>query len=131
MRSITGTDPAAGVEISETVPAGVRWRLLSFRAVIVTDATVANRQPSLIVDDGTNTVHQSGANAAVAASAGAGYMWGAGVGAFGATGNGNQGSVPNPLMLAAGFRLRTSTLLFAGGDNWGAPQYLVEEWLEG
>jgi hypothetical protein len=30
IRSITGTDPAAGVEISETVPTNVRWRIQAF-----------------------------------------------------------------------------------------------------
>ena len=56
LRSITGTDPAAGVEISETVPTGVRWRLLSFAATFVTDGTVANRFPRLQIDDGANVI---------------------------------------------------------------------------
>src|SRR4051812_18481105 len=43
LRSLTGTDPAAGVEISETVPAGARWRLVAVRLLLVTSAVVANR----------------------------------------------------------------------------------------
>src|SRR3954467_4562200 len=54
LRSITGTDPAANVEISETVPAGVRWRILTLAATFATDATVASRVPALVIDDGTN-----------------------------------------------------------------------------
>jgi hypothetical protein len=53
LRSITGTDPAAGAEISETVPTGARWRLRALAATLVTSATVANRTVSLRVDDGT------------------------------------------------------------------------------
>lgn len=130
LRTITGTDQVAGVEITETVPAGVRWNLISFRGFLTTSATVANRQPSLVIDDGANILHQSGANAVVAASATAGYFWGSGVGAFGATGNGNQGTLPDRLPLSPGYRMRTSTLLLDAGDNWGAPQYLVEEFIE-
>ena len=35
------------------------------------------------------------------------------------------------LILLAGHRIRTSTSSLQAGDDWGAPQLLVEEWLEG
>jgi hypothetical protein len=130
LRSITGTDPAAGAEISETVPTGVRWKLVSFTAILATSAVVANRAPSLILDDGATTVFQLGANGTVAASSAAGYTWAAGLGIFGSTGNGNAGALPDPAWLSAGYRIRTQTGLFDVGDNWGAPRYLVEEWIE-
>src|SRR3990167_7266768 len=44
IRSITGTNPAAGVLISETVPTGARWRLIYLHTDIVVDATVISRQ---------------------------------------------------------------------------------------
>jgi hypothetical protein len=130
LRSVTGTDPAAGAEASDTVPAGLRWRLITYQITLVTSAVVNARNPSLIIDDGANIVHQSGANATTPASTTARYLWGAGVGAFGSTGNGNQGALPDNLTLPGGFRLRTSTALIDAGDNYGAPQFLVEEFIE-
>jgi hypothetical protein len=34
------------------------------------------------------------------------------------------------LPLKAGWQIRTTTVNLQAGDNWGAPQLLVEEWLE-
>lgn len=130
LRTITGTDQVAGVEITETVPAGVRWRLMSFTAILTTSAVVGNRAPSIIIDDGTTTAFQLGTNATVAASGGAGFTWAAGLGSFGGTGNGNAGALPDPTIVGPGYRIRTQTGSFDVGDNWGAPRYLLEEFIE-
>ena len=130
LRSITGTDPAANVEISETVPTGARWSLLSFFARLVTDATVANREVSLVIDDGTTTCCQIPSGTNHAASLTRDYH-------FATHGQRNtiaqvailQAPLPE-LVLAAGFRIRTVVTNRAAGDNWGAPQIMVEEWLE-
>ena len=50
---VTGGNPAAGAEISVTVPAGKWWKLLSVRFTLVTSAAAANRRPALALDDGT------------------------------------------------------------------------------
>jgi hypothetical protein len=39
--------------------------------------------------------------------------------------------IPNGLMLLAGHRIRTNTQNLQVTDDWGAPQFLVKEWLEG
>jgi hypothetical protein len=52
LRSITGTNPAANAEISETVPTNARWRVHAIRFTLVTDANVANREVALTLDDG-------------------------------------------------------------------------------
>src|SRR4051812_40892275 len=106
IRAIVGTDPAAGVEVSETVPAGARWKLLSFRARLVTSAAVANRFPALVIDDGANILTEQYDNTTVVASttrtyqAGVYGMSGAISGAFGNL------ALPENLVLAAGFRIR-------------------------
>lgn len=46
--------PAAGAEITATVPTGKMWVLMGFKATLTTSATVNNRVPTLIFDDGTN-----------------------------------------------------------------------------
>jgi hypothetical protein len=68
IRSITGTNPAAGAEISETVPAGARWEFLAMFFVLVTSATVASRLLTALFDDGANTLIQAEADSSQAAS---------------------------------------------------------------
>jgi hypothetical protein len=131
LRVVSGSDPAAGAEISETVPTGARWRLLSWRASLVTDATVANRVMSLLIDDGSLTLWQSATPTAHTASLSVSYIFG-----LGATSANQQGvmllSTPAaPLVLPAGYRIRTTTSNLQAGDNWGSPVMFVEEWLEG
>lgn len=130
LRSITGTDPAAGSELSETVPTGARWRLRALRASLVTSAVVANRTVVLFVDDGATAYWTSASPTTQPASQTVPYT----VGVIGTSVN-QQGAiyldVPyGGLVLPAGHRIRTVTSLLDAGDNWGAPQYQVEEWLE-
>lgn len=132
LRSITGTAPAAGVDIVETAPAGVRWELLSFFATLTTAATVANRVPMLILDDGVHTFNESSQQQQQAASLTWDYLW--------SPGDQNQAagnrlvvtaSLGNPVFLGAGFRMRTNTSAIQAADQWSAPQYVVREWIEG
>jgi len=131
IRSITGTDPAAGVEISETVPTGARWRLIAFRALLVTDATVANRFPLLLIDDGVSTNFASDPPEAQVASGSWSWVFGGGVTRLAGVSAVRAWAMANNLTLLAGSRIRTQTVGIVAGDNWGAPQLLVEEWLEG
>lgn len=130
LRSITGTDPAANTEISETVPTGAYWVLHGIYAVLTTDATVANRIPVLIVDDGTNIILRAGPLAVQAASNSTPYS-GGGFGFQGTLNAVNAWSLPAvPLRLGPGYRVRTATTAIQAGDNYAAPQLLVEEYFE-
>lgn len=130
IRSIVGTDPAAGVEIAETVPTGARWRLRSFAFTLVASVAVANRTPVLTIDDGANVVWEVATNIAQTASQTAKYRAGVGVPftTFGALAY--LLPLPGDFMLAAGWRIRTVTGALDGGDNYGPPVYTVEEWME-
>lgn len=131
IRSITGADPAAGVEISETVPTGVRWRLLAVHFVLVTDATVANRVPSVVLDDGAVNFSRTDSGAVQAASLSIPYSAFPGAGFSTAVGSSRHIPIPNPTILLGGFRIRTLTNAIVAGDNYGAPQLLVEEFFAG
>jgi hypothetical protein len=130
IRTITGTDPAAGVEISETVPTGALWRLKLIRNTLVTDATVASRVEHLLFDDGANILWESDNVSAQAASLTITQSFSeAGVRVATSVGN-VVNSIPPDNRLAAGYRIRTLTNLLKAGDNFGPPQYEVEEWIE-
>ena len=132
LRSITGTSPAAGAEISETVPTGARWELIAFRTPIVTNATAGNRTTVLFYDDGVNRLASFPAMAVIAPSTNSAIEWAQGSTAI-ATINGQNapGLIPPLFTLPAAARIRTATANLAAGDQYGAPQYLVREWIEG
>lgn len=132
LRSISGTTPAAGAEVTESVPTGARWDIIAFRAQLITSATVANRIPELAADDGANIYFQSANSVNHTASTTIRYSWSAGFGGLvNGVGNEQGRALPDILTLAAGSRLRTITGSIQVGDQWSGVQYLVRERIEG
>lgn len=130
IRSIAGTDPPAGVEVFETVPTNARWRLLSFDVALVTSAAVANREVTLTIDDGAAIVAEVCSAVAQAATLTRRYSFTRNV-QRGTPASGTVVNAPAPdIVLMGGFHVRTATTLIDGGDNFGVPQLLVEEWIE-
>lgn len=130
VRSITGTTQAAGVDISETVPANVRWNLLAFTATLTTSATVANRTPIFLIDDGVNILSVAEGINTQAASLLNRYSLSPVVPSQAVIGGNISIGFTVPILLAAGFRIRSSTINLQAGDQWSAPQYAVQEWVE-
>ena len=130
IRSITGTDPAAGVEISETVPTGARWRFISMKVTLVTDATVDDRVPTLNLTDGTNELTRFPAPTAHTASITKIYTFSSIGDVTSVISEGIVASTGIDIILSAGFMIKTFTRGLKAGDNYGAPQLLVEEWIE-
>jgi len=130
LRSITGTDPAAGSEVSETVPTNARWKLRAMSFRLVTDPTVATRMVQLVIDDGTNEFYRYTAIDTQAASAS--YLYEANPLGFlpGSIAKAIHIPLPLEVLLFQGWRIRTNTANLQSGDDFGAPQLLVEEWIE-
>lgn len=127
IQSITGTDPAAGAEISETVPANTIWRLNSIMALLVTDANAASRVARLHLGDGVTDFLIIPPKDTQAASTTLRYF-GASFG-YEASTNGSTNAWPfDAVILSAGFTITTDTILSEAGDNWGAPQLSIEAW---
>lgn len=131
LRVIAGTSPGAGVEISETVPANARWQVLTFRYQLLTSATVANRQSALLADDGAVNLFYAGGDAVEAASGTYLYSYGTGFAPIaGGPTNALGRSLPSPIFLPAGARLKTQTINLQAGDQYSAVNYLVREWFD-
>src|SRR5213594_747841 len=56
IRTVSGTVPAAGAEIADTVPVNTRWRLYAIEVVLVAAAVAVSRSIILIIDDSGSTV---------------------------------------------------------------------------
>ncbi len=130
-RLVAGNDPAAGSEVSVTVPTNARWRLKAIRMELATDATSVNRRVILIIDDGTNTIATIVVEATQGASVTYRYNFYSGAPqetSF--TVSQIEVPIPRDLVLFQGWRIRTSTQSLQAGDNWSAPLVQVEEWIE-
>lgn len=128
-RSITGTTPAVGAEISETVPANVAWQLNTFKFTLTSSAGGTTRSPFLAIDDGTNVLFEGTPNLIVNASTFGTYTWAQGTQAT-LTGAIAALALPIGIILQPGYRIRTLTGGLQVGDQYTAPQYCVEEWLQ-
>lgn len=131
IRSITGTDPVAGAEVSETVPAGARWELLAINVVLTTSAVAGNRIPQLQIDDGANLIVSVPSLLPHGPTVTSRHQWAEGLPHTAliqavATPSG----LPLRLQLLAGYRIKTLTSAIDVGDNYAAPQYAVREWIE-
>lgn len=120
---VPAANPAAGAEIIEVVPAGQLWHVHSVRAVLVTDATVANRQSILTLDDGTNPFLELASQSNQAASTTVRYSWAQ---VYVAQYTSTQRSIlPFPvggIILQPGWRVTTSTPNLQANDNYARPQ---------
>lgn len=130
LRSITGTVPGVGNDISETVPTGVRWKLIALSGILTTSATVANRNVSCQLDDGVNTYFTSPSYFSETANSTFGYTLQQLSNSATITGGNIPLQIPPEIVLSAGHRIRTRTQGLQAGDQFSAPQYLVEEWVD-
>lgn len=124
-------NPAAGADWTQTVPTGARWLLHGIAATLVTAVAAGNRQPLLIIDDGTSTLVLQDTALTQAASLTNIWDWAPGTPTTGlAAGTNNVIALPFPIPLFAGWRIRTSTTAIQAADQWSGIRLLVEEWLE-
>lgn len=125
----TGTNPANdGTEISETVPTGKSWRILSIRATLVTDGNAASRQVGLTLSDGTNVFFKSCSASVQAASLTHNYTFADLPGVVVASAAlEHQVPVPAGMILPAGTVIATVITAKQATDGWGAPVFCVEE----
>lgn len=131
LRSIVGTTPAVGVDISETVPTGARWELLSFAYLFTASAVAGSRELLLVIDDGANVLYSSPIQAFVTANQVRPVYRIPGLAVpFIDINNRFTSPLPVGLQLGAGYRVRTSTSGGDVGDVYAAPIYQVREWLE-
>jgi hypothetical protein len=131
VRYVQGTDPAAGLEITETVPTGARWEVMTFSAILTNGAIVANRIPALVFSKAPHVVAKSVVGASIAENLSRLVSWGPGIQqqtAFDSPGRITV--IPAKILLLAGMSLSTSTINFGVGDQYTDVAYVVREWLE-
>lgn len=131
IRTVTGTDPAAGSEWQESVPTGARWQLMTVAVDLVTGAAVANRTSRLSLRAGGTRVFGSAQKGIVTASSTRTLFWGASMPIeTEISPNANIAGIPAPMILKAADEVASDTDNMQAADNYGAPRIYVREWLE-
>jgi len=132
LRVISGTTPAAGANISETVPTGARWELLAVHFLFTTSAAVANRVVALGFNNGGQVYQYFMNQQNQAASLGWEYVFGQGLPAL------NAGSLLVAIAglavgnrLLAGDLIQTFTAAIQAADQFSQVRLVVREWIEG
>jgi len=131
LRIINGTNPAPGNTILETVPTCARWKFHSICCSLTTDATAGNRYVYLYCQDAggwwiilPSVVSQPPSNTYS-------YTWTIGVQTYNPAILGLYVlPLPQDLWLTAGQQFGIVALGQAAGDDFNAPRYQVEEWVE-
>ena len=126
-----GDNPAAGNEISLTVPTNARWRILMIKLRLVTDATVIDRRVRIVIQN-ENGVTTFAANAGATQPENSDYYYYFGPHLPYLTSPVRYTiSYPMPtLELPQGYIIKTSTENLQAGDNYYRPWIWVEEWIE-
>jgi hypothetical protein len=128
--SVLGSAPAAGADWIQTVPTGARWRIRGIRATFTASSTGPTRGVRLQVDDGANILYVTDepSNFNTAGTYPINYIPGLPV--LSSVVVANAMFMPPDLILYPGYRISSSTFGIIAGDQWGAPRFFVEEWLE-
>jgi hypothetical protein len=132
---IQAADPAAGSEVTYTVPTGVSIGLVSLSVNCVQGLT-QTPWPILVIDDGTDILFASpGSTAAQAVSTTCRYTWGQDVAVSGQIGSGAAIYSIGALMtgmhripLGPGYRIRTITTGIGANTDYGVASLWVVQY---
>lgn len=130
-RVVTGSNPAAGSEISETVPANLHWILHAMVVTLVTDANVSSRRVHLLIDFGggsaaLNSVAGNTQSASITRQYNIAHY---GQTSIGGVDNDTFIGIPTSPHLIPGSIISTETDALEVGDDFGAPLLFVEQFI--
>lgn len=131
IKVVLGSDPAAGAEISETVPNGRAWKIHTLRLNLVTAVAAAARRVHVVITSAGLPILDVFSDIDQAASENRMYS----VANFGGTDDSaddNDILIPFPkdLILPENTTITTQTTNLQAADNWAAPNLFIEEFFE-
>lgn len=129
VRTVAVPSPAAGADVSVSVPAGSTWEPVSLAGTFTASAAVANRTQALIFTDGASVISRVRLSTTVTAGTVAkrALFLGAGYTAGGLGDPAIHDSMPQAVLPAAA-TITTSTVNIDTGDAWTAISLSVREW---
>lgn len=133
IKRVVSADPAANAEFTLTVPARTAWKITSVTAELVQGITDTPRPMLQVLDDAGNILGEYfGSTTVQAVSTTCRYTWAIGsdlTGLAGATTDvHSNGTLPDGLILQAGWQLKSKTIGLAATANYGVASALVVEY---
>lgn len=140
IRTVTGTNPAAGAEVVEAVPAERKWRVMAVSVVRTNAGVGGNRGHSIVIDSGLATQRLLMIDIGTATTIGTTrtLLWTFGnatsaVGPLSTTDSGETLIIPDKfpydVVIPAGYRIRTVTTGGDAADTYTGIFIQVEEWV--
>lgn len=126
-RVVPQTSPAAGSEFTVTVPGGFVWVLLTLYAILVTDATVANRRLRYEFSDGSNVFARIPARSSQPASTTERYTLFADGANETEQGSTHVFGLPSRIVLLPGWTITSASASLQAADQYSGIVALVEE----
>ena len=132
LKSIVGTNPSAGQNVSEEVPSGSEWEIDSLKFGFTTDATVSTRRVRVQPTDGSSSFYLILASNTQTASSTLSYVGVSGEGIDPSVANNNDQILPMPedLRLKEGWKIESSVSNLQAGDDIATPLLKVRERLK-
>ena len=133
IHTIVGTQPAAGAEVTQVVPTGARWRIISFCLTLTSSVAVANRHPqAALLDASANLIWFTPAfEQQVNSANNITWVFGTGANPFTSVDGAHHANLlPAYLLALAGYTLETGSTNLQAADQYAAPTISVEEWIE-
>lgn len=131
IRSIVGTNPAIGVDWSETVPTGARWELLNVFGFFATNALPGTRSTQFRTVAGANVMSLVGPAKEMGPSETGHFQWAPNLPVLlPAFSDIRQQPLTSPTLLISGSIFLASTVNLSPGDSWIGPFYQVREWID-
>lgn len=123
--------PAAGADLSYTVPIGVIWNVVSLTALFTASAGAANRTVAFFIkDQGGRIVYQYGIGTALTANQTCTYTFEEDVSLITASANGGNILEPLPATwLPPDWSFGTTTANIQAGDQWSNVSLWVQAYL--
>ena len=124
----TGVNPAAGAEISNSVPTGYVWKIMAIRFALVTDANVANRRVHFQFWDNGDVAFEAISPVDQVASTTRNYSlapWPSSP--VSSNDDDIQITIPKDMLFVASEDFISSTVNLQVGDNFSAPHYRIEQ----
>ena len=130
--TILGATPAAGAEIIETIPTHLSWKIMGWKHTLTTGAALGARGTVLQIRD-NNNAFMGEFPWASPVGPGVAQLQVANLNTFVVTPVPNPGDytlLPQEIIIPAGGSIRTVTTNLAAADQYSAPSYCVQQWLQ-
>lgn len=129
LTGVTGTNPAAGVEISHTVPTGEMWKIQAVTFGFAASAIAGARRIHLVVIQPFTTTMHFFSSLDIAANGGGDFSC-APMGVIPDELDDGRYfiAIPPDLVVRSGGTISTETVNLDGGDNFTAPIFTIEKY---